>query len=149
MYHHWIQLFTYVKCLFKSKLERVRGWSGGRLSGWEDEGEGGCEFGVSLSFYSESLNIYILLTDGSQTDISGAEDPAKIADELRREGVLVIVVGMGTNVNRHELEKIAGGRDKLFSVSSFQDLLQEKFMKFVAGEACRGRFKASIIIATR
>ena len=43
--------------------------------------------------------VIILLTDGKQTKAKGAEDPAKIAAELRRSKISTIVVGIGRGKN--------------------------------------------------
>ena len=83
--------------------------------------------------------ILVLLTDGSQTQSSDAEDPAAIAAELRNAGIHVIVVGMGSGVNPTELAKIAGGDDKVFTAASFSDLLSDDFMKSVQEKACEGK----------
>ena len=40
------------------------------------------------------MKILILLTDGSQTPDADAEDPCKIADEIRDSGISILVVGM-------------------------------------------------------
>ena len=40
--------------------------------------------------------IIILLTDGTQSQDDDAEDPAKIAAELRGSGISTIVVGIGS-----------------------------------------------------
>ena len=40
--------------------------------------------------------IIILLTDGTQSEDDDAEDPAKIAKELRGAGMSTIVVGIGS-----------------------------------------------------
>ena len=39
--------------------------------------------------------ILVILTDGSQTKFSNWEEPSKITNELRKDGVSVVVVGIG------------------------------------------------------
>ena len=84
--------------------------------------------------------ILLLLTDGSQTPSADAEDPATIAEELRKSGITLLVVGMGSGVNPTELAKIAGGDDKAFSAATFNDLLSDDFMKSVQDKACSGSY---------
>ena len=67
--------------------------------------------------------LVILLTDGSQTKDTGAEDPAAIAEELRNSGIVVLVIGIGSGVNPSELDKIAGGADNSFNAASFDELV--------------------------
>ena len=39
-------------------------------------------------------DLLILLTDGSQTPSKDAEDPGDIAEEIRKSGVEILVIGM-------------------------------------------------------
>ena len=43
----------------------------------------------------------ILLTDGSQTQDVGAEDPGDVAEQLRKDGVSILVVGIGSGVQHN------------------------------------------------
>ena len=81
--------------------------------------------------------ILILLTDGSQTKDAGAEDPAAIADEIRRSGIAVILVGIGAGVNQVELDKIAGGPENAFSAASFDELVGGTFIQEFSEKACK------------
>ena len=80
--------------------------------------------------------ILILLTDGSQTPGADAEDPAVVADELRYDGITVLVVGIGKGINALELGKIAGGSDKTFTAASFTDLMAVDFVANVTDTSC-------------
>lgn len=79
----------------------------------------------------------IVLTDGSQTQGDGAEDPGLVADELRKEGVRVMVVGIGKSINSTELAHIAGEKSNLFTASSFNDLVSRRFLKQVNSAGCQ------------
>jgi len=81
--------------------------------------------------------LLILLTDGSQTQDSDAEDPAVVAQELRQEGVRLLVVGIGKGVNPTELERIAGDKSRVFGASSFDELLSRDFLNEVNSAGCR------------
>ena len=80
--------------------------------------------------------IVILLTDGSQTKDAGAEDPAAIADEIRNNGIVLIVVGIGAGVSPDELDKIAGGADNAFSAASFDELVGGDFIQELSEKSC-------------
>ena len=81
--------------------------------------------------------LLILLTDGSQTKDAGAEDPAVVAAELRREGIRLVVVGIGSGVNPTELERIAGDKANVYVASSFDRLLSRDFLKDVNAAGCK------------
>ena len=83
--------------------------------------------------------ILILLTDGSQTDGLGAEDPSLIANELRKSGIHIVVVGIGKGIDIPELIGIAGERDHVFTVATFEDLLTKEFVGKVSKTTC-GKF---------
>ena len=86
--------------------------------------------------------ILILLTDGSQTQDAGAEDPGDIADELRQSGISVIVIGIGPGTNQTELNHMAGGPDNAFSAASFDELIGGGFIKQLTDKSCEvGRLK--------
>lgn len=81
--------------------------------------------------------VLILLTDGSQTQDAGAEDPGDVADELRRVGVKILVVGVGKGVNATELERIAGKAENSYTATTFDDLLAGDFVKTVKEDTCK------------
>ena len=80
--------------------------------------------------------LLILLTDGSQTQSAGAEDPSAIASEIRNSGVNLLVVGIGKGINGTELLEMAAKEDNLFSTESFDELLTRDFITKVANRSC-------------
>ena len=91
--------------------------------------------------------LLILLTDGSQTAGADAEDPGDIADELRKDGVSVIVVGIGRGVKQTELDHMAGSKDNSFSAASFDELIGGDFIKQLTEKSCEVGKKRSILIS--
>ena len=86
--------------------------------------------------------LLLLLTDGSQTMDAGHEHPGLIADELRDEGIIIIVVGIGKGTNQTELEHMAGGAENAFSAQSFDELIGGEFVKLMMERSCEeGRCK--------
>lgn len=73
--------------------------------------------------------LIILLTDGSQTISEDAEDPIRIADEMRRHGVTVLVVGVGSGINPSELTRLGGSYENTFTASSFHELVGGDILK--------------------
>ena len=71
--------------------------------------------------------LLILLTDGTQTPDSGAEDPGDVADELRADGINIFAVGIGNGINQTELAEIAGSPQNVYSASSFDEIVGDNF----------------------
>ena len=80
--------------------------------------------------------ILILLTDGTQTQDVGAEDPGDITDEIRQSGVIVLVIGIGPGTNQTELNHMAGGADNAFSAASFEELVGGEFITMITNRSC-------------
>ena len=81
--------------------------------------------------------ILILLTDGSQTQDAGAEDPSMIANELRSKGIKLLVIGIGAGVDQAELLKLGGNqKDNVFTASTFEDLIGAPFIDAVTNSTC-------------
>ena len=80
--------------------------------------------------------VLILLTDGSQTNEAGAEDPALITEELRNSGITVFVIGIGSGVDINELNDMAGGADQAFTAASFDELIGGEFVNNITQKSC-------------
>ena len=80
--------------------------------------------------------ILVLLTDGSQTQDSDAIDPGDVADDIRSNGIRVLVIGIGAGVNQTELEHLGGGKENTFSAASFDELISGEFIKKVTDKNC-------------
>lgn len=80
--------------------------------------------------------LMVILTDGSQTNDIDAEDPSLVADEIRRAGIRVLVIGIGDGVNPEELLRLAGDKDNVFSAKSFDDLISYGFIDTVTKRSC-------------
>ena len=91
-------------------------------------------FNVANGARVHTRKILVLLTDGTQTVMAGAEDPDHVARELRKSNITVIVVGMGPGVNLVELRKI--GRDHLFTAPTFHILTSKAFIDELTKRAC-------------
>ena len=99
-------------------------------------------FTISNGARVDLPKILILITNGKQTQHEDTKDPVTLADELRKAGIIIIVVGFGTGINREELSKIAGGTegvsDMLFTSASLTALHDTTFIKSVQDKACSG-----------
>lgn len=80
--------------------------------------------------------LLILLTDGSQTKDADAEDPSVIAAEIRKSGIEMIAVGIGSGIDKRELGLIAGKEESLFSADSFDKLIGSDFVNTISTKSC-------------
>ena len=80
--------------------------------------------------------VLIVLTDGSQTQDAGAEDPGDVAEELRKSGIRVLAVGIGKGVNTTELAGIAGDAKNVYSAATFDELISREFLETVNQAGC-------------
>ena len=80
--------------------------------------------------------VLILLTDGSQTKDVDAEDPSIIANELRSNGIKVLVIGIGGGVDPEELQRLADNPSNVFSAASFEELISSEFVDSVTKRSC-------------
>nr|ABR68007.1 matrilin-like 40 kDa protein [Ambigolimax valentianus] len=82
---------------------------------------------------SNAPDIVVVFTDGQSTK------PAltlAAADNLKRQNVRIVAVGIGNEVSKEELRQVASSRDDVFEASSFENLdyIEQKLAKNV----CRG-----------
>ena len=85
----------------------------------------------------ELQQVLILLTDGTQTKSENAEHPGDIAEEIRKSGITVIVIGVGDGIAHEELDHMAGGAGKAYIAKSFDELIGSEFVKKIAEKSCR------------
>ena len=80
--------------------------------------------------------VLIVLTDGSQTQDAGAEDPGDVAEELRNAGIRVLAIGIGKGINATELAHIAGKPENVYSAATFDELIGREFLDKVNKAGC-------------
>ena len=80
--------------------------------------------------------LLVLLTDGSQTKDADAEDPVIIAEEIRRSGIRVLVIGIGKGVDKAELSQIAGGENNAYNAETFAELVGNSFVNQIVDQSC-------------
>lgn len=73
--------------------------------------------------------VLFLLTDGSQTKAPDAVENSKLGRNIRYDGIELHVIGIGRNVDRAELESIAGGGERAFIAKNFDELKSPKFIE--------------------
>jgi len=85
--------------------------------------------------------LLIMLTDGKQTTtLRGRrvryEDPGAVIKDLRKDGIQVLVVGMGSGVSMPLISKMAGGDKYAFYARDFAKLATPSFLNDVKGRSC-------------
>lgn len=65
----------------------------------------------------------LLITDGTQTPAADAKGLREASEPLRKAGVRVLAVGVGSGVDRDELRLVTETEDDVVVADDFQDLL--------------------------
>ena len=80
--------------------------------------------------------LMIVIIGSSQTRDGVAEDPKKIAEELKSEGISIVVIAIGDEVEQSEIEYIFGA-SKLYLVPSIYRLfLENSKLQSIKKEMC-------------
>ena len=76
----------------------------------------------------------MVITDGEQT---GSADLSVASSGLKNKGVTIYVIGVGCNVRKWQLQKIASSKDHVLTTTSFQELhnLNSVLMNICKGES--------------
>ena len=82
----------------------------------------------------EVQKVVILLTDGQN---NGHKSPEHESSLLRKEGVVIVAIGVGTGFLKSELINIASSEEYVFTTSSFDKL--SKIMEDVVKLACMSK----------
>eukprot|EP00794_Sanderia_malayensis_P005383 gene5383-6056_t len=80
--------------------------------------------------------VLILLTDGAQSNEPGAVAPKKAVARFHDADIKVIVIGIGSKVNRQELKSIVTSEDNLYIAEDFDRLKSKEFVKTIIGSTC-------------
>lgn len=85
-------------------------------------------------FRPEMPKILLVLTDGAQTGGKKASDLKEKFIALRKEGVRVYPIGIGTQIKREELDAMAESKDDVFVASDMASL--ERKLRNIVRKAC-------------
>lgn len=89
----------------------------------------------------------IILTDGTQTKYTDAEDPREIGEELRKSGITIFTIGIGSGINKTELVELAGSKENSFAAASFNELSSGYFVKDIGDAVCSaGKITVGLLI---
>ena len=90
-----------------------------------------------------------MITDGKQTTTGNYTRLSEASQGIKNKGVTVYVLGVGTGVDRVELDEIASRSDYVSITPSFQDLLSISSgirQLFCAGECFHTRHEYTSLI---
>lgn len=79
--------------------------------------------------------IVVILTDGKNNIPPSPESQAQL---LKNNGVIIVAVGVGSNVDMGQLRRVASRPDFVFHVNSFSAL--STIRRGVVGVACQGKY---------
>lgn len=81
---------------------------------------------------SKVLKFVVVITDGQQK----SEEPALIADRLRDQGIKVVVIGVGADVSKKDMQGIAGEGNKWYSYHNFDELIDPRTIRLLKNVTC-------------
>ena len=99
-------------------------------------------FKIANGMRSDVPRILILLTDGKQTPGRGIIPFPKAVAPFHKDGVKVIVIGIGSGVNRSELRRIAKFPKNVKLAKNFAQLRSASFVKKITAETCKSTGKS-------
>ncbi len=81
--------------------------------------------------------VLLLLTDGEQTQDSDSIPPFEAVKPFHEAGIKVLVIGVGTKINRDELSKLVKSNEDLFFARNFDELKSSSFVKNITSASCK------------
>ena len=82
-------------------------------------------------------DMVVLITDGSQSP--GGRDPVDVGKELRGRGIMFLVVGVGFQAYKPELDDIAGDPSNVQIIDDYEDLTDNKVIDALTKKICDKR----------
>lgn len=88
--------------------------------------------------------IALLITDGTQTPAADAKDLKEASEPLRKAGIRVLAVGVGSGVDADQLRLITENDDDVVIADDFQDLLLK--LRNLTSKACdlAGEYRSKV-----
>ena len=81
--------------------------------------------------------VIFLTTDGKQNPKTDLMDPVKTSQSLFTAGAKILALGVGSQVNKRQLEDIVRVRNRVFYENTFDAILQKEFIKKVSKSICK------------
>lgn len=91
--------------------------------------------------------LVILVTDGKQNPTSKGDivyDPVKVSQKLIDDGVSIVAIGIGNDVNHEQLVNITRDASLVGHASNVNDLISNEFVKRMAKKICKTSGKLNI-----
>lgn len=76
--------------------------------------------------------LIFLITDEKQNPKTDLMDPVKTSQSLFAARVMIFALGVGSQVNKEELQDIVRVKNRVFYENTFDAILQEEFIKKVS-----------------
>ena len=120
---------------FNSAVDRIPYMSGGTRIDLGLRYGFGQLFSLANGARTNVVRLMVLITDGSQSRLRGARDPAEIAQYIRSKGIQLLVIGIGNGINKKELGRIAGGT--WYSAKNWDELKSGEFLHKMSQSICK------------
>ena len=90
------------------------------------------QFLIFLGARGAMNKLIFLITDGKQNLKTDLIDPVKTSQSLFAARVMIFALGVGSQVNKEELQDIVRVKNRVFYENTFDAILQEEFIKKVS-----------------
>ena len=90
-------------------------------------------FSPKFGARTEARRQLIVVTDGSKTN---DQYSGNIGDEMRKDGVRIITVGVGVGLDKYVLRHVTGGSSEVYVAHSFESLLTDDFIRKILKATC-------------
>ncbi len=88
--------------------------------------------------------VLFVLTDGEQTKVNGSVSPAQAIAPFHESDIKVVVIGVGSHVNRKELKSMVKSEKDLYFAKNFDELISSPFVDEITAASCqKGKKKFS------
>ncbi len=86
---------------------------------------------------SDVPKVVFILTDGKQTKAPGSESPAQAIIPFHESNMKVVVIGVGSAINREELAGMAKSDKDIYFAKNFDELISSQFVDTVTALSCQ------------
>ncbi len=81
--------------------------------------------------------VVFVLTDGKQTNAVGAVSPAKAILPFHKSNIKVVVIGIGSRINKNELKSMVKSEKDVYFAKNFDELISSKFVDDITAASCQ------------
>ncbi len=91
--------------------------------------------------------VLFVLTDGGQTKADDSVSPAQAIYPFHESDIKVVVIGIGSRVNRTELRSMVKSEKDIYLAKHFDELISSKFVDEITAASCQKGKKKCLFVA--